>query len=104
MQSQSVFQAETQAKMFSIESPPSQCLESMVKMFRVGSDGDDPPVNFKEISCSKSIKEAIRKSEGEACGPDDNPGEMVHIGWQDDEVFHLQESDTTVECSENGEI
>ena len=40
-----------------------QCLESMVKKFRVGSDGDDPPVNFKDISCSKSIKEAIRNSD-----------------------------------------
>lgn len=70
-------------------SSPVQCLESVDKKFRVGNG--EGAVNFEDISCSKSIKEAIKKSEAvEACGPDDNRGEMVHIGWQDADVFRPQ--------------
>ena len=71
-------------------SSPVQCLPSTAKQFRVGSA--DEIVDFKDIACSKSIKEVIKKSEGESCGPEDDRGEMLHIGWQDDDVFHPQES------------
>ena len=62
----------------------------MAKKFKVGNG--ETAVNFKDIACSKSIKEVIKKSVGESCGPDDNRGEMVDIGWQDDDVFHPQGS------------
>ena len=71
-------------------SSPVQCLASTVKKFRLGSG--DGAVDFKDIACSKSIKEVIKKSEGESCGPEDDRGEMLHIGWQDDDVFHPQVS------------
>ena len=67
-----------------------QCLESVSKKFRVG--GKNEIVDFEDIACSKSIKEVIKKSEGESCGPEDDRGEMLHIGWQDDDAFHPQVS------------
>merc|ERR1719322_2380281 len=60
----------------------------MTKKFRVGTE--DGSVDFKDIACSKSIKEVIKKSVGEGCGPEDDRGEMLHIGWQDDDRFHPQ--------------
>ena len=71
-------------------SSPVQCLQSMTKKFRVGSG--DGAMDFKDIACSKSIKEVIKKSEGDGCGPEDDRGEMLHIGWQDDDAFHPQVS------------
>ena len=63
------------------------CMESTDKTFEMGNSGD--AVTFEEMSCEESIQEVI-KSTDEECGPDDNPGKLMHIGWEDGGAFHHQ--------------
>ena len=65
-----------------------KCLESTDKKFKIGNSAE--AVNFEDISCSKSIQEVIKRTDSKECGPEDSPGTIVHIGWQDGSTFHPQ--------------
>lgn len=51
--------------------------------------GGSTNVSFSELRCSRSIREKVVRSE-RACGPPEEAGKAVEVGWQVDDRFVTQ--------------